>query len=195
MNRLAAETSPYLRQHADNPVDWYPWGDEAFARATEDRQADLPLHRLLGLPLVPCHGPRVVRGRGHGGRPQRRIRLDQGRPGGAARRRRRLHGGGPGHDRLGGLAHDRVPHARRPPLLRRDLLPTPRPPRLALVHDGPQRPRRCLDRSARRGRAPGGRAVPGRGRAISDQDGRPGPVRTATTVPWPAGTPNSSMPP
>ena len=29
-NRLAQETSPYLRQHADNPVDWYPWGDEAF---------------------------------------------------------------------------------------------------------------------------------------------------------------------
>ena len=32
-NRLADETSPYLRQHADNPVDWYPWGDEAFAAA------------------------------------------------------------------------------------------------------------------------------------------------------------------
>lgn len=32
-NRLAAATSPYLRQHADNPVDWYPWGDEAFAKA------------------------------------------------------------------------------------------------------------------------------------------------------------------
>ncbi|HEX6382121.1 MAG TPA: DUF255 domain-containing protein, partial [Acidimicrobiia bacterium] len=27
MNRLADETSPYLRQHKDNPVDWYPWGD------------------------------------------------------------------------------------------------------------------------------------------------------------------------
>jgi len=32
-NRLAAEKSPYLRQHADNPVDWRPWGDEALARA------------------------------------------------------------------------------------------------------------------------------------------------------------------
>ena len=32
-NRLAGETSPYLRQHADNPVDWYPWSDEAFERA------------------------------------------------------------------------------------------------------------------------------------------------------------------
>ena len=32
-NRLALATSPYLLQHADNPVDWYPWGDEAFERA------------------------------------------------------------------------------------------------------------------------------------------------------------------
>ena len=31
-NRLASETSPYLLQHADNPVDWYPWGDEALER-------------------------------------------------------------------------------------------------------------------------------------------------------------------
>jgi len=33
MNRLADETSPYLLQHAENPVDWYAWGDEAFERA------------------------------------------------------------------------------------------------------------------------------------------------------------------
>ena len=32
-NRLARETSPYLLQHSDNPVDWYPWGEEALARA------------------------------------------------------------------------------------------------------------------------------------------------------------------
>lgn len=32
-NRMAFETSPYLLMHADNPVDWYPWGDEAFAKA------------------------------------------------------------------------------------------------------------------------------------------------------------------
>ena len=38
-NRLASETSPYLLQHADNPVDWYPWGDEAFARAQRRGQA------------------------------------------------------------------------------------------------------------------------------------------------------------
>jgi hypothetical protein len=35
-NRLAKETSPYLRQHAENPVDWYPWGEDAFRRAREE---------------------------------------------------------------------------------------------------------------------------------------------------------------
>src|SRR4029077_9295303 len=40
MNRLARERSPYLLQHANNPVDWYPWGDEAFAKA---RSEDKPI--------------------------------------------------------------------------------------------------------------------------------------------------------
>ncbi len=35
-NRLQYETSPDLLQHADNPVDWYPWGEEAFRRAKEE---------------------------------------------------------------------------------------------------------------------------------------------------------------
>ncbi|MEQ8204992.1 MAG: DUF255 domain-containing protein, partial [Woeseia sp.] len=34
-NRLTQETSPYLLQHADNPVDWFPWGEEALAAARE----------------------------------------------------------------------------------------------------------------------------------------------------------------
>ena len=37
-NRLAGETSPYLLQHADNPVDWYPWGAEAVARPRAERK-------------------------------------------------------------------------------------------------------------------------------------------------------------
>ena len=40
MNRLASESSPYLRQHATNPVNWFPWGDEAFAEA---RGRDVPV--------------------------------------------------------------------------------------------------------------------------------------------------------
>nr|CAB3479367.1 unnamed protein product [Digitaria exilis] len=39
-NRLTAEHSPYLLQHAHNPVDWYPWGDEAFEKA---RAKDVPI--------------------------------------------------------------------------------------------------------------------------------------------------------
>lgn len=38
MNRLAKETSPYLLQHAENPVDWYPWGDEAFEKAARENK-------------------------------------------------------------------------------------------------------------------------------------------------------------
>ncbi|WP_334143074.1 thioredoxin domain-containing protein [Rhabdothermincola sp.] len=54
-NRLARETSPYLRQHADNPVDWYPWGEEAFAEA---RQRDVPV--LLSVGYSSCHWCHVM---------------------------------------------------------------------------------------------------------------------------------------
>jgi uncharacterized protein len=54
-NRLAAETSPYLRQHAENPVDWYPWGEEAFARA---RDEDRPV--LLSVGYSACHWCHVM---------------------------------------------------------------------------------------------------------------------------------------
>ena len=55
MNRLAQETSPYLLQHADNPVDWYPWGDEAFERA---RSEDKPV--LLSVGYAACHWCHVM---------------------------------------------------------------------------------------------------------------------------------------
>jgi uncharacterized protein YyaL (SSP411 family) len=54
-NRLAGETSPYLLQHKDNPVDWYPWGDEAFARAKEE---DKPLFVSIG--YAACHWCHVM---------------------------------------------------------------------------------------------------------------------------------------
>src|SRR6187549_1704975 len=54
-NRLASETSPYLRQHADNPVDWYPWGDEALAKA---RTEDKPI--LLSIGDSACHWCHVM---------------------------------------------------------------------------------------------------------------------------------------
>ena len=54
-NRLADETSPYLLQHANNPVDWYPWGDEAFAAA---RRRDVPI--LLSVGYSSCHWCHVM---------------------------------------------------------------------------------------------------------------------------------------
>ena len=55
MNRLAGEASPYLRQHRDNPVDWYPWGSEAFAAA---EQRDVPI--LLSVGYSACHWCHVM---------------------------------------------------------------------------------------------------------------------------------------
>jgi len=55
MNHLAGETSPYLRQHRDNPVDWYPWGEEAFAAAAE---RGVPV--LLSVGYSACHWCHVM---------------------------------------------------------------------------------------------------------------------------------------
>jgi uncharacterized protein YyaL (SSP411 family) len=55
VNRLADATSPYLLQHADNPVDWFPWGDEAFERA---RALDRPI--LLSVGYSACHWCHVM---------------------------------------------------------------------------------------------------------------------------------------
>src|SRR5918996_1604702 len=54
-NRLAAETSPYLLQHAHNPVDWYPWGPEALERA---RELDRPIFLSIGYSA--CHWCHVM---------------------------------------------------------------------------------------------------------------------------------------
>ncbi|HXX10552.1 MAG TPA: DUF255 domain-containing protein, partial [Burkholderiales bacterium] len=54
-NRLAQQTSPYLQQHADNPVDWYPWGEEALRLA---REQDKPI--LLSVGYSACHWCHVM---------------------------------------------------------------------------------------------------------------------------------------
>jgi uncharacterized protein YyaL (SSP411 family) len=55
VNRLASATSPYLLQHADNPVDWWPWCDEAFAEA---RRRDVPV--LISVGYAACHWCHVM---------------------------------------------------------------------------------------------------------------------------------------
>src|SRR6266446_7134537 len=55
MNRLAAESSLYLRQHANNPVDWFPWGDEAIALA---KRLDRPIFLSIGYSA--CHWCHVM---------------------------------------------------------------------------------------------------------------------------------------
>ena len=55
MNRLSQESSPYLLQHADNPVDWYPWGEEAFREA---RKRDKPIFLSIGYST--CHWCHVM---------------------------------------------------------------------------------------------------------------------------------------
>ena len=55
MNRLSDEQSPYLLQHANNPVDWYPWGEEAFKKAKE---LDRPIFLSIGYST--CHWCHVM---------------------------------------------------------------------------------------------------------------------------------------
>ncbi|MHC1704790.1 MAG: thioredoxin domain-containing protein [Tenuifilaceae bacterium] len=54
-NRLAKETSPYLLQHANNPVDWYPWGDEAFEKAKKENKL-----LLISIGYSSCHWCHVM---------------------------------------------------------------------------------------------------------------------------------------
>src|SRR3990170_3154139 len=55
MNRLGSATSPYLLQHADNPVDWWPWGDEALSEA---KRRDVPV--LISVGYAACHWCHVM---------------------------------------------------------------------------------------------------------------------------------------
>ena len=120
-----ARPAPTCCQHADNPVDWYPWGPEALERAARRGQAHPAVDRLLGLPLVPRHGARVVRGRGHRGAHERAVREREGGPRGTPRPRPHLPDRAPdAHAARRRLAAHHVPLAARPPaVLRRHVFP------------------------------------------------------------------------
>ena len=112
-NRLAGSSSPYLLQHADNPVDWWEWSDEAFDEA---RRRDLPV--LLSVGYAACHWCHVMAHESFedddvAAVVNAGLRGRQGRPRGAPRRRRGLHGGGDGADRARRLADDLPAHPRR----------------------------------------------------------------------------------
>jgi uncharacterized protein YyaL (SSP411 family) len=55
MNRLARERSPYLLQHVNNPVDWFPWSDEAFSKAADENK---PIFLSIGYST--CHWCHVM---------------------------------------------------------------------------------------------------------------------------------------
>ena len=83
-NRLVASTSPYLLQHQDNPVDWYEWGEDAFAEA---RRRDVPI--LLSVGYAACHWCHVMAHESfedvaNRRADERRLREHQGRPRGTS---------------------------------------------------------------------------------------------------------------
>ena len=86
-NRLAKETSPYLLQHAHNPVDWYPWGDEAFAKAKKEGKLV-----FLSIGYSSCHWCHVMERESFENEEVAKLlndcfRVHQGGPRGAARHR------------------------------------------------------------------------------------------------------------
>ncbi len=122
-NRLATQTSPYLLQHKDNPVDWYPWGAEALARA---RREDRPI--LLSIGYSACHWCHVMERESFEDQAIAAymnehfvcIKVDrEERPDVDAIYMEAVQA----HDRAGRLADDRLPRPRRRAVLRRHLLP------------------------------------------------------------------------
>ena len=112
-NLLRHETSPYLLQHADNPVHWRPWGAAALARGGRGRQADHAVDRLRRVPLVPRHGARILRGPADRRADERAVRQHQGGSRGTPRHRPPLHVRAARAGRARRLAADDVPDAGR----------------------------------------------------------------------------------
>ena len=138
MNRLARESSPYLRQHAHNPVDWYPWGDEAFEKA---RREDKPVFLSIG--YSSCHWCHVMERESFENEEIARVLNEHWVSIKVDREER------PDVDDVymtavqltvgpGGLAAVRVPPSRQEAVLRRDLFPARRPARPSGLPHGPR---------------------------------------------------------
>ena len=148
---------PYLRQHADNPVDWYPWGEDAFARA---RAEDRPV--LLSVGYSACHWCHVMAHESFEDEPNAAVaechfRRREGRPGGASRRGRRLHGGGQAMTGRGGwpMTVFLTPDGR--PFFAGTYFPPDGPARHARASGASSTPSTRPGQPSRRGRGPGRR--------------------------------------
>ena len=151
-NRLASATSPYLLQHADNPVDWWEWGPDAFEEA---RRRGVPV--LLSVGYSACHWCHVMahesfEDEATAALPQRPLRQRQGRPRGAPGRRRRLHAGDHRDDRAGRLADDRRPDPDGDPFFAGTYFPDRARGGMPAFRQVLEARHRGLDRPARRGR-------------------------------------------
>ena len=147
-NHLVGETSPYLLQHAHNPVDWYPWGEEALARARDD---DKPIFLSIG--YAACHWCHVME-RESFEDPSTATLMNASFVSIKVDREERPDLDGIYMDAVqamnghGRMAAVRVPHPRRTSLLRGHLLPTGAGPRHTVVPTGAGGDRRRLARAA-----------------------------------------------
>ena len=103
-NRLINESSPYLLQHATNPVDWYPWGGEAFAKAKKENK---PVFLSVGYST--CHWCHVME---HESFADEEVAVLLNKYFVASRHRSGLYGRHPDHDWTGWLAQQRIFNAR-----------------------------------------------------------------------------------
>ena len=155
MNRLAEATSPYLLQHAENPVEWYEWGDEAFERA---RAEDKPL--LVSVGYSSCHWCHVMAHESFEDAATAalmndlfvNVKVDREERPDVDAVTMEATVGMTGQRRL---ADDRVHDARGQAVLRRDVLPARAAARHAELPGRPRRGREDVARAARRRRAPG----------------------------------------
>ena len=150
MNRLASETSPYLLQHASNPVDWFPWGDEALAKA---RDEDKPI--LLSVGYAACHWCHVMAHESFED-PEIAALMNERFVNVKVDREERPDVDGiymdavVAHDRQRRLAADGLPHARGRAVPRRHVLPAGAAARAAVVPAGAASPSRSSTASAAR---------------------------------------------
>src|SRR5262249_53018339 len=180
--RQKAQPAHPREESVSSPARVQPGGLASLGRGRVRRraprgQADLSLHRLLHLPLVPRHGARVLRGSGARRVAQRVVRSREGRSRGAPRRRSRVHERGVRHHGRGPRAALGFPPPRGKAVLRRPLLPAASARRAAVLPRGTAWRARGLARPPLTGGGVGRRADAGhraRG-ALGARLGRPSP--------------------